>query len=277
SAYLTNVTRVLSPSINVTASYTYSFTAGMTLTVKDPMGNVSSFTYDPIQRLNMTKFAPVSGRASNMTFLFQDSQDSFGLENQKGNYTDFMYDGQNRVTQVSLYKGGLDASPILAQANYTYAMNGNIKSAQDPSGNVTTYSYDYLNRLVKVVNPDGTTRIISYNDTSLVESSFDENGHQTDNLYDNNHRLIGVRQFYSTSGYFLTTYSYNGVGALAKMTDAKGQATTYSYDDLNRPTLTVFPDGFNETRTYDSIGNLVARKDPNGKTTTYSYDALNRL
>ena len=59
--------------------------------------------------------------------------------------------------------------------------------------------------------------------------------------------------------------------------DAKSQTTTYSYDDLNRLALTMFPDGFNETRGYDSIGNMINKKDPNGKTIAYGYDALNRL
>src|SRR5205823_8919675 len=58
---------------------------------------------------------------------------------------------------------------------------------------------------------------------------------------------------------------------------AISQTTTYSYDDLNRIVLTIYPDGFNETRTYDGLGNMLSRKDPNGKLVTYSYDNLNRL
>ena len=276
-AYLTNITEVLSPSLNVTTSYTYNFTTGMTLMVKDPMGNVTSYQYDPIDRSTLIKHAPVNGLASNMTFLFQDADHSFGIKNEKANYTDFDYDGLNRVTQVAFYKGALYTSPIISEQNYTYNWQSQMKTFQDPTGNVTAYTYDYLGRLVKVTNPGGTSRAISYDDVNLVRSNYDENGHRTDDLYDAHHRLAGVREYYSQTNYFLTAYTYNGAGALTKTVGSTSQATTYSYDDLNRLVLTVFPDGLNETRGYDSIGNVISIKDPNGKTITYGYDALNRL
>jgi len=61
------------------------------------------------------------------------------------------------------------------------------------------------------------------------------------------------------------------------VTLSTGQTTAYSYDDLNRLTLTKYPGGSNETRTYDNVGNLISKKDPNGNTITYTYDNLNRL
>ncbi len=276
-AYLTNATRVLSSSVNVTTSYTYNFTTGMALTVKDPMGNVTSYQYDSIDRTTIVKWATVGGVSANMTFLFQDSDNSFGIKNEKANYTDVDYDGQNRLTQLSSYKGALYTSPIVSQQNYTYDWQGQMKTSQDPTGNVTTYSYDYLGRLSKVTNPGGSIRTISYDDVNLIQMNYDENGHRTDYLYDALHRLIVAREYYSPTNYYLTSYSYNGVGDLAKKVDAKSQTTTYSYDDLNRLVLTVYPDGFNETRSYDSIRNLISKKDPNGKTVNYGYDALNRV
>src|SRR6266568_1455724 len=39
---------------------------------------------------------------------------------------------------------------------------------------VLTTCYDYLGRLIKVVNPDGTIRTISYDDVSLIQSNYDE-------------------------------------------------------------------------------------------------------
>src|SRR6267378_1487506 len=276
-AYFTNITRVLTSSVNVTISYTYNFTTGMTLFIKDAMGNVTGYQYDSVDRITMVRRAPLSGVSSNMTFLFQDADNSFGIKNEKGNYTDIDYDGLNRVTQVSFYKGALYTSPVVSQRNATYNWQNQVKTVQDPTGNTTTYSYDYLGRLTKVTNPDGKTRVISYDDVNLVQSTLDENGHRTDNIYDSLHRLVGVREYYSPTGYYLTSYAYNGVGFLAKTTDAKTQITSYTFDDLNRPIISVFPDGFNETRSYDAVGNMITKKDPNGKTTTYGYDALNRL
>jgi RHS repeat-associated protein len=276
-AYLTTMNQVLTSSVNVTTTYTYNFTTGQLVSIIDPKGNETDYTYDPINRMTSITHPAVGGVRSGMSFLFEDARNSFGIKNEKGNYTDFDYDGLNRVTQVNVYKGALDASPIISQQNYTYNWRSQVKTLQDPTGNVTTNTYDYLGRLVKVVNPGGTSRSISYDDVNLVQSNYDENGHRIDDLYDARYRLTGVREYYTTTNDYLTSYTYSGIGTLAKTVNADSQTTTYSYDDLNRLVLTLYPDGFNETRTYDNVGNLLSRKDPNGKTVSYSYDALNRL
>jgi RHS repeat-associated protein len=274
-AYLTNVTRVLTISANVTTSYAYNFTNGATLSMKDPMANVTKYQYDQIIRVTKIQFAPVSGLSFNSTFIYQDNQNSFSVES-AGNRT-YFYDGLNRVTRVNFYQGALGTSPVISQQNFTYNWQGQVSTFQDPTGGITTYGYDYFSRLVRVVNPDNTTKTVSYNDVSLMQSNYDENGHRVDYLYSPVNGLIGVRQYYSTTSFYATTYIYDGAGNLAKTIDANGQTTTYSHDDLNRLTLTVFPDGFNETRTYDAIGNLIYKRDPNGKTISYGYDALNRV
>ncbi len=276
-AYLTTMTQVLTSGVNVTSTYSYNFTSGQRLSEIDPLGHEIDMTYDVIGRMTSITHPVAGGVRSSVTFLFQDSQNSFGIENEKSNYTDFNYDGLNRVTKIDTYKGALDASPIISQQNYTYNWQNHFKTFQDPSGNVTTYTNDYLGRLVKVVNPDGPSRTISYDDTNLIQANFDENGHRIDDLYDVQQRLTGVREYYSTNNYYLTSYVYDGIGNLRRTVNADSQTTTYSYDDVNRLVLTIFPDGFNETRSYDVIGNLITKRDPNGKTITYSYDALNRL
>ncbi len=276
-AYLTTLTQVLTSSVNVTTTYSYNFTTGQLVSIIDPKGNETDYTYDPINRMTSITHPAVGGIRSDMNFLFEDARNSFGIENEKGNYTDYDYDGLNRVTQASTYKGALDSSPIISQLNYTYNWQGEVKTSQDPTGNVTTSSYDYLGRLIKVVNPDGTSRTISYDDVSLIQSNYDESGHRIDNLFDTLHKLIGVREYYSQTSYYLTSYTYDGLGNLAKSVAANSQVTTYTHDDLNRLVLTIYPDGFNETRSYDGVGNLLTRKDANGKTMNYSYDSLNRL
>ena len=109
----------------------------------------------------------------------------------------------------------------MSQENFTYNYQGLGKTFQDPNGNVTTYTYDYLGRLIKTVNPDGTARTVSYNDTGLVVSNYDENGHRVDYVNDPLQRLIGVREYYTTNSYYLSSYAYDGIGNLEKNVDAK--------------------------------------------------------
>src|SRR5207249_3732547 len=174
------------------------------------------------------------------------------------------------VTTINYHVGNL-TTPVIATERYTYDWQGHVRSHTAPDGNVTTYALDYLGRSIKVTNPDLSYRASSYDDTNLVQSNYDENQHRTDRLYDATHRLVGVREYYSTSNYYMTSYAYDATGNLAKTVDALGQTTTSAYDDLNRLVMTKYPDGFNETRTYDNISNLLSKKDPNGNTVTYSY------
>src|SRR5207245_9301629 len=108
-AYLTTMTRVLTPSANATATYSYNLTTGQRLSIVDPLGNETDYAYDTITRITSITHPAVGGTRSDMTFLFEDARNSFGIENEKGNYTDFHYDGVSRVTKVDSYQGALAA------------------------------------------------------------------------------------------------------------------------------------------------------------------------
>ncbi len=431
-AYLTNTTRVLNANTNITTSYAYNSTTGSQVAIIDPKGNRTDYQYDALSRLTVVQHPAIGGSRSEIDFTYQDSQNNLDMKNEKGNYTRPAYDGLGRVTTVDKYTGTL-GSQVLSEERIDYQWQDGIKN-YNASGPITTYAYDYFGRLVKVTNPGGTYRTVSYDDVNLIQSNYDENGHRTDQLYDPLQRLIGVREYYSSSAYYPTTYVYDEVGNLLKtiganrqilsftptddayieqanpnsnfgsattllvdnspvrqillkfniagvgsaqvvsaklrmydvdasnkggdfyktttstwsegtvtwnnapattgsaiatlgsvsantwyqvdltsgvtgdgvlslrvtstssdgadytskegtswfkpqliVTISTGQTTNYTYDDLNRLTLTKYPDGFNETRTYDNLGNMVSKKDPNGNTVTYTYDNLNRL
>jgi RHS repeat-associated protein len=60
------------------------------------------------------------------------------------------------------------------------------------------------------------------------------------------------------------------------MVDPTG-TTTYAYDNLDRLTSTLYPDGKTVTATYDTAGNRVTLTNPGPTTTTAQYDQANRL
>jgi YD repeat-containing protein len=275
-ALLTNVTQILTATTNITTTYSYNFTSSATLTMIDPLGNRTDYRFDIMNRPISIQQSAVGGIRSEIDIIYQDALKNVVIKNQKGNYTEIDYDGLNRVTTIKEFSGNL-SSAVISRDQYSYNWQGRIKNYTSPMGGVTTYLYDYLGRLTKVTNPDSTARIISYDDRNLIQSKFDENGHRTDNLYDALQRLTGVREYYSQSAYYSTTYLYDGLGNLVKKVDAIGQTTTYSFNDQNRLILTKYPDAFNETRNYDQAGNLVSKRDSNGSNVTYRYDALNRI
>lgn len=61
------------------------------------------------------------------------------------------------------------------------------------------------------------------------------------------------------------------------MTDVNGNIVTYTYDELNRRSRTLFADGSSASTTYDAVGRRVAETDQAGLTTQFGYDALGRL
>ena len=95
--------------------------------------------------------------------------------------------------------------------------------------------------------------------------------------YDWTHNLVSVREYNSSSSYYLTSYGYDYSGNLVSVKDAKNHTTTYQYDDLNRQNRTNYPDGTSQAQSYDSVGDMVSNTNPNGQTVTYGYDSLNRM
>lgn len=75
---------------------------------------------------------------------------------------------------------------------------------------------------------------------------------------------VGVREQFDANSNLLT------------VTDAKGQQTVYTPNNMNRTTNRQDPLLQNEGYTYDNNGNLKTVTDCKGQITTYTYDPLNR-
>ncbi|MFF6781959.1 RHS repeat-associated core domain-containing protein [Streptomyces sp. NPDC012510] len=73
-----------------------------------------------------------------------------------------------------------------------------------------------------------------------------------------------------------TSYQYTRSGQLKKITDAKGNATTYTYNWPGDRTATNEPDTGSSSSTYDENGQVATATDGNGRTLTYAYDTLQR-
>src|SRR5207302_755005 len=181
SGFLTNTTQVMGSSPDITTSFVPNFATGQRMAIIDAMGNKTSYAYDSIGRATSITEPLLGGSTAAVGMEYQDSINSFGIENEKANYTDFFYDGLGRITQVNYHYGDL-SSPIIANESFTYDWQGNVRSHRATSGYTTTYAYDYLGRLTKVTNPDGTSQRTYYDDFNLIRTIYDENSHRTDKL-----------------------------------------------------------------------------------------------
>ena len=78
------------------------------------------------------------------------------------------------------------------------------------------------------------------------------------------------------SDYDATTYTYTPGQQLATITDAGGNAWSYTYDLLGDQLTQSDPDAGTTTSTYDAAQQLMTVTDARGKTIAYSYDADSR-
>lgn len=94
---------------------------------------------------------------------------------------------------------------------YFDAFNTSLNSASNPK---TNYTYDTFGRVVRVTNPDGTNKTISF--TSHNVTAFDENSHKKKYLLDSFGRIQKVFEYNNdpilndnNEYLYNTTYSYD--------------------------------------------------------------------
>ena len=73
-----------------------------------------------------------------------------------------------------------------------------------------------------------------------------------------------------------TTYRYAPAGQLDRLTDAAGNAWTWTYDLLGRQTASTDPDRGATAAQYDDAGQLTSTTDARNTTLAYTYDELGR-
>jgi len=164
---------------------------------------------------------------------------------------------------------------------YTYNANGQVLTVNGPRtdvSDVTTYTYDTQGNVASITNAAGhVTSITAYNAHGQPLTIIDPNGMTITLGYDARQRLTS-----RNSGGEITTYDYDGVGQLTKVTLPDGSFLSYTYDAAHR--LTGMSDNLSNSIAYklDAMGNrtLEQVRDPGSsleQTRSRVYNNLNRL
>jgi len=172
--------------------------------------------------------------------------------------------------------------------NWTYNEFGQVLTEDGPRtdvSDVTTYEYypdttaDHTKGdLKQVTNPAGqVTQFTKYNPHGQVLESLDMNNVLTVNTYDLRQRLLS-----STVGDQATTYTYDPVGQLKKVTLPDASWIGYDYDDAHRMVAVYDHKGNRTDYVLDNAGNRTAEntKDPSGslkRQMSRTMDALGRV
>jgi len=232
----------------------------------DARGNTTRFAYDIMGQLT-EKTLPLGQKET--YGYYPDGQMEYKID-PRGIRTDYQY---NAVTQLLQSKAFSDGTRV----DYTYWPDGSLKTATNSAG-TTTYTYDSMGRLERVVDP--YNYVISY-------------------TYDR----FGMCTKVAGPGGELR-YTYDILGRIETVTDQQGQVTRYQYDELGRQKKVAYANGTETVYSYDALSRLTSvvnrqsgaagaiisshkytlnaagqriKIEEQGSVVEYGYDNLNRL
>lgn len=200
------------------------------------------------------------------------------------------------ATGAQGFSATLDATVPARVWTWTYNAAGQVLTANDPPGNVTTYTYHSsttasvtqgdLASITSAVPalgvPAHVTQFTEYDAAGRLKKMIDPNGLETTLTYYPRGWLASRTVGSNTGSPETTNYTYDNVGQLTFVTQPDGSTIQYHYDAAHR--LWKISDGLGHSITYtlDNMGNRTAEQYRDGsgqlaRSLTREYDALNRI
>lgn len=258
----------MTPSVR-TFNYNYAPNGIDLLEESGPNGLIARYTYeDPFHQIK-TITRPVTGEADYVTtFSYRAGTRQIETVSEPGGVvTAYSYFSNNRLREIWV-------QPINRINSFTYYSNGLVQNYTDERGIVETYTWDNLQRIVRIdfssggyienhysldheLRPGGGFNILD------LTSTRNRTGHWT--YFDYNGMRQVVTKTENTTPQQITSFRYCSCGALETITNAKGEVTRSIYDNAGHLRTTVFSDGTVDARSinyeYDLLGRLSKVKD----------------
>jgi RHS repeat-associated protein len=237
--------------------------------VIDRRGNSTHYVYDDQNRIRevtnpRNEKAIYTYTGKNLT------QIEYGRKNATpGHFIYYHYDAFDRLEVIERQT---DTGRVI-ERRFTYDSEGNRLSVTNSEEEMTTYSYDPLNRLKTVADPLNPPTIFEYDALNNRTRIVDANNNSTIYAYDALSRLISVTDAQPQT----TVYTYDAMGNLTSVTDARTKTTRFTYDLAGRMTSEVRPLGSLFQYFYDSKGRLDYKIDANNQRTDYEYSSRDWL
>ena len=245
-------------------TYTYD-AAGNRLTATNPEGT-TRYRYDAQNRL----IEEIQPNGSVLSYGYDAAGNRTQLDVSAGGSTtttSYSFDALNRLEVVEDNQG---------QTIYTYDAVGNRTSVSYPSGNVTLYDYDALNRLTRLTTTDAADQIVADYAYTLdatgrrTQVQETHSGRTTAYTYDELYRLTTETITDPVNGDYTAEYQFDKVGNRT-YSIINGVHTAYSVDNNDRLTQQG-----GVSYSYDANGNTLTETE-DGQETRYHYDARNKL
>lgn len=229
--------------------------AGFRTTITNPSGGIHTTEFDslgyPLTRTDELGRSTELGYNSRKQLVSETSP--------AGATVEYGYDAAGRVTK--------ETDALGRETAYSYDGMDNVVEKTTGYGS-TLYTYDDLQRLVRVTYPNGAKNEWTYDSLGRVIEAKDANGATSTRSYDSSGMLSSSVDSLGKE----TTFSYDAVGNLIQIVGPDGASTEHSYDTLNRLVSTTLADGFVTEYSYDANGNRLSSTRGEVETTSYEYD-----
>ena len=240
--------------------------AGKEIRSTDPMGLITEYEYDALNRLLKSSLPPpmAGDPRSDTLFGFNEAGNLVSQTDANGHTTLYTYDLAGNRTSRTL-PGGESES-------FTYDTANRLVGHTDFNGNLTAFGSDERGRRTTTLYHDGSSLLVTYNGMGERLSVVDSRG-ATSYDYDTRNRLVRRAD---PDGLTLD-YAYTVINRLANVTTSGGRITSHSYDALGRLLSTTAAEGGVTGFGYDPVGNLVLSEQANGTIAEHVYNSRNQL
>jgi len=281
----------------ITTSTVWDQTWNKPTQVTDPLGNVTTYTYNQAGSTAPGTLAKVvhpavtyNGASQNPTetFTYNANGQVLTATAADGEVTAYGYSATTHdLTTVTTDSG---ASPHLnLTTTYGYDTVGNVYSVTDPRGYNFQANFDGARRMLHSITPPISAQgngiwstFYTYDlNGRLIQKSQDPGGGQPavviNMTYDAVGNLLTQSEPTNSGTVRNTVYTYDADERVSTVTDPAGQVVTTTYDADSRPYQTLMNGTVTQTHSYTGDGLPAALADGNGHSLTYSYDAYDRL
>jgi RHS repeat-associated protein len=254
---------------------------GQATTVTDPLGHVTTNTYDQLGDLVQQAQPVVNGASPTTKYTYDNDGEALSMTGPTGAQTQATYDDIGQVLTTTQVERHPTPAAYITQYTYNLAsyQRDDPETVTDPLGQTTSLTWDQGGQLLSSTDPLGNVVVNNY-DTDLqpIKTTLPD-GSATTSSYDPAGRQTGAAQL-DAAGTPLRSMgaAYDPAGNQTSSTDAQGVITTTSYDAVNRSVSQTQPVSASASITtstgYDAAGNPTRYTSGDGNATIYTYNTL---
>ena len=274
-----------SPLAPIVQSFVYDQTWNKPIQATDALGRVTDFTLDPANgNLEQIRGPEIGGVRPTISYTYNGDGQVLTVTDPEGKVTRNTYDPATAdLLSVTEDDGGLNLTTVLG-----YDAVGNVISIRDPNGRTTTSLHDKERRVIEAAQPAPFSRVTksTYDKDGRVLKVEQETGDPvtpwqvTSFVYEAGGNRISA----TLPGGHLSTYEYDGLDRIRKVTDPEGRITETVYDPVGRVVRVIetvdLALGTTQDRvaySYTPNGQQEILTDAKNNPTRYDYDGFDRL